>query len=135
MKKIVLIVLTGAFLLGCGDKKAAKKAALDSVISIHDNVMAADDQLLKNKRDLDTLIKKNNLSLRDSAALLSTRAADADSAMDIWMHNFDFEHKGKSDDETITYMHTQKKQIMAIDSQMTKAVAESNKYLAKIKKK
>ena len=96
MKKIVLIIFTGAFLLGCGDKKAAKKAALDSVISIHDNVMAADDQLLKNKRELDTLIKKNNLSLRDSAALLSTRLADADSAMDIWMHNFDFEHEGKS---------------------------------------
>jgi hypothetical protein len=135
MKKILIAIIAGFALTGCTDKKAKKKAILDSVLAVHDKVMGAEGQLMKNKMQLDTLIKQNNLPSKDSAYMLRAKLTVADSAMDNWMHNFDYEQKGKSDDEIIVYMNAQKKQIIAIDSQLNTAVSESNKYLVKTKKK
>jgi hypothetical protein len=78
---------------------------------------------------LDTLIKQHNLSAKDTAFMMRDKLIAADSSMETWMHNFDVEQKGKTDDETITYMHAQKKQIMAIDSQLNSVIKESNGYL------
>jgi hypothetical protein len=55
--------------------------------------------------------------------------------MEDWMHKFDYEQKGKSDEEVISYMNGQKKLIMAIDSQLNVAVTESSAFLKKIKLK
>ena len=129
MRKIGIALLAAAILSGCADKKAQKKAIVDSVLSIHDQVMGAEDGLMKNKMLLDTLIKQRNLAVKDTAFIIRGKLIAADSAMETWMHNFDYEQKGKSDDETINYMHGQKKQIMAIDSQLNNVVGESNKYL------
>jgi hypothetical protein len=135
MKKVVIAVFIAFTLYACTNKKAQSKAVLDEVIKIHDKVMGADEQLMRNKLQLDTLVKQNKLTGNDTAKLLITKLTLADSTMETWMHNFDPDHTGKSDDETLTYMNSQKKQIMTIDSGINAAVAESNKYLGKIKRK
>jgi hypothetical protein len=135
MKKISIAALLVVIWMGCTDQKSQKKAILDEVLSVHDKVMGAEGQLVKNKMQLDTLIKKQNLSAKDTAFILRAKLMAADSVMDTWMHNFDYEQKGKSNDETIAYMKIQKKKIMEVDSQINQAVAEANKYLVKVKSK
>ena len=133
MKKIVISIFIAFVLFGCSNKKADVKAVLDSILTVHDKVMGADGKLMDNKLKLDTLLKKEVAAGKDSVKILITKLAAADSAMDIWMNNFKSEYKGKTDEETATYMHDQKKLIMSIDSQIKAAVSESNKYLLKIK--
>ncbi len=133
MKKIVISILIAFVLFGCSNKKADVKAVLDSILTVHDKVMGADGKLMDNKLKLDTLLKKEAAAGKDSVKILITKLATADSAMDIWMNNFKSEYKGKTDEETTTYMRDQKKLIMSIDSQIKAAVSESNKYLLKIK--
>ena len=133
MKNTVTAILIACTLFGCGNKKAQVKAVLDSILTVHDKVMGADGKLMDNKLKLDTLLKQKVTAGKDSVKILITKLAAADSAMDTWMNNFKAEYKGKTDEETATYMKDQKKLIMAIDSQVSAAVAESNKYLLKIK--
>jgi len=135
MRNIAAAVFIGFSLLGCTDKKAQKDAALDEVIKVHDKVMSADEKLMKNKMTLDTLLQKSDLPGKDTAAMLRASLALADSAMETWMHQFDPDYKGKTDDETIAYMYAKKKQITGIDSQINKSISESDKFLSKIKAK
>lgn len=136
MKKISLAILTAVALCSCGDNKKQEKSLLDSVIAIHDKVMGSDEQLMKNKMILDSIIKKAPATLNlDSAKLYLKIVDDADNAMSDWMHKFDAENKGKSHQEIIDYLTDQKKKIVVIDSQINKAVTISNKYLNTIPKK
>ena len=108
---------------------------MDEIMQIHNKVMASDEKLMQNKMKLDTLLKNANLPAKDTAALISAKLITADGAMENWMHQFEPDPKGKSDDETASYLNDQKKQIAAIDSQITAAIAQSDKYLLKTKSK
>lgn len=135
MKKTAITIFIGVALCGCSDMKAQKEAALDEVIKVHDKVMSADEKLMKNKMTLDTMVQKDSLPGRDTAAMLRTNLILADSAMENWMHKFDPDYKGKTDDETIAYMYDQKRQIAAIDSQIRASISASDKFIQKIKAK
>ncbi|MBB6127662.1 hypothetical protein [Mucilaginibacter lappiensis] len=136
MKKISLVILTAVALCGCGDNKKQEKLLLDSVIAIHDKVMGSDEQLMKNKMILDSIIKNAPAAVnQDSAKVYLKIVDDADNAMSDWMHKFDAENKGKSHQEVIDYLTDQKKKIVVIDSQINKAVTISNKYLNTTPKK
>jgi hypothetical protein len=135
MKKILLVLLTCSILFGCSNKKADKSAIMNEVMKVHEKVMEVDGQVIANRMKLDTLIKQNALAAKDTAIMLNKKLTTAEDAMEDWMHKFDYEQKGKSDAEVITYMNDQKKLIMAIDSQLNVAVTESNLYLKKIKAK
>lgn len=133
MKKYIGIVLSLTILLGCADNKRQEKLLLDSVIAVHDKVMANDEHLMKNKMLLDSMVK-NIPDIKDSAKVCLKLVDDADSAMSDWMHKFDVENKGKSHQEIIDYLSNQKKKITAIDSQINSAINESDKYLNQYKK-
>jgi PBP1b-binding outer membrane lipoprotein LpoB len=135
MKKISIALLTAFILSGCGDKRAEQKAILGDVLKIHEKVMSDDEQLTKNKMQLDTIIKESKLPKLDSAKLLSVKLAAADSLMDKWMHDFEPDQTKKSTEDAVAYMKAQKKQIMAIDSELSAVVKESNQYLIKVKSK
>ena len=135
MKKLLLVLFAACALYSCTNRKAEKKAIVGDVIKIHEKVMEVDGRVVANRMKLDTLIKQNKMAAKDSAVLLTKKMTAAEDAMEDWMHKFDYEQKGKSDDDVITYMNTQKKLIMAIDSQLNAAVTESNIYLKKVKAK
>jgi PBP1b-binding outer membrane lipoprotein LpoB len=135
MKRISILLLAAVILSGCKDKKAEVKLILSDVLKVHEKVMSDDEQLTKNKMQLDTIIKENKLPKLDSAKILSVKLVTADSLMDKWMHDFDPDQTAKSTDDAIAYMNKQKKQIMAIDSQLSLAVKESSQYLLKVKSK
>jgi len=108
---------------------------MKDVMNVHEKVMEVDGQVIANRMKLDTLLKDNTLAAKDTTLQLSKKLTAAEDAMEDWMHKFDYEQKGKSDEEVITYMNNQKKLIMAIDSELNVAVKESDAYLKKIKSK
>jgi hypothetical protein len=137
VKKIFLLALLVVTLNACTDNKAEEKALLNDVIKIHDKVMMADEALMKNKMQLDTISKQVSPIANDNATIksLSKKLVDADTAMENWMHKFDPDFTGKSHDDIMNYLNQQKKQIVAIDSQIKVAVNESDNYLKNIKRK
>jgi hypothetical protein len=135
MKKTIIATFAMLAVLGCADKKTQQLTLLDSVIKMHDKVMGEEVQLMKNKMQLEALSKQGNFSGKDTAKLLVSKLVLADSLMDNWMHKFNPDLADESGDKAVAYLSDQKKQIMAIDSQVTVTVAESNKYLNKNKTK
>ena len=136
MKKLLLPLIAGLILVGCADKKAQEQSLLDSVIKVHDKLMTADEQLLKNKTALDSVIKKAAPGApNDSAKLYLDKVTMADSAMDTWMHGFDPDLTKKPHGENMAYLAKQKKLIMQVDSQMSAALTASGKFIVKTKLK
>lgn len=134
MKKIVLIAVTALAISACSHDKKQEKATLDQILAIHDKVMGSDELLMKNKMQLDTLLKQKTADSVEVKAL-SSKLTAAEDAMDGWMHKFEPDVTGKSHDQIITYYSDQKKQIMAVDSQLNTAITLSVQYLQKTKKK
>jgi acyl-homoserine lactone acylase PvdQ len=133
MKKLLLIItLVGLALTACKDAKKEEKDLLDDLLKVHDKVMGNDETLMKNKMQLDSLLK---LPAKDTAEKVNMKAMDiklaaAEEAMETWMHKFEPDVTGKSHDDIMKYYGSQKKGIMSVDSQMNVAIAESNKYLS-----
>lgn len=133
MKKHLFAAAGIALLLGCTDTKKQEKDLLNQVIAVHDKVMANDEQLMKNKMLLDSLVKNNAANINiDTAKVYLKQVDDADSVMSDWMHKFDAENKGKSHQEIMDYLEAQKKLISKIDTQINVAVAGSTKYITQI---
>jgi len=133
MKKLLFILFAASTLYSCTDRKGEKKVIMEDVMKVHEKVMEVEGQVIANRMKLDTLITQNKIAAKDSAEMLVKKMSAAEDAMEDWMHKFDYEQKGKSDDDVITYMNTQKKLIMAIDSQLNLAVKESGTYLKNVK--
>ena len=135
MKKVLLLSAAFLVLFGCADKKAQETSLRDSVIAIHEKVMGEDGKHEDNKTALGAFIKANPTGpLVDSANFLAGKLTLADSAMMIWMHDFNPELT-KSHDENMAYLDKQKKAVMQIDSQMKAALNASDKFIAKTKTK
>ena len=133
MKKLLFILFAASTLYSCADRKGDKKAIMEDVMKVHEKVMEIEGQVIANRMKLDTLITQNKIAAKDSAEMLVKKMSAAEDAMEDWMHKFDYEQKGKSDDDVISYMNAQKKLIMDIDSQLNTAVKESNIYLKTVK--
>jgi hypothetical protein len=136
MKKILLLAAAGLVLFGCADKKAQEQSLRDSVIAIHEKVMGEDEKLENNKTALGAFLKANPAGpMADSTNFLANKLTLADSAMMIWMHDFNPDLTNKPHDENMAYLGKQKKLVMQIDSQMNAAIAASDKFIAKTKTK
>jgi hypothetical protein len=132
MKKLLYAAFIGLVLSSCSDTKKQEKDLLDKILKIHDKVMGNDEALMKNKMQLDSLLK---LPAKDTAEKVNMKALDiklqaSEEAMENWMHNFEPDVTNKSHDEVMKYYNAQQKGIMSVDSQMNVAITESNKYLS-----
>jgi hypothetical protein len=128
MKKLVIISLSLSVLFACSDPAKKENELKNQIIDMHEKVMNADEALVKNKMKLDTLLKQKKDTTAVKPLLAKVEAADA--AMEKWMSGFQPDVTGKSHEEAVTYFTDQKKQIMAVDSQINTAVKESNEYLS-----
>jgi hypothetical protein len=137
MKKLLLAAFISLALSACSDTKKQEKDLLDNILKVHDKVMGNDEALMKNKMQLDSLLK---LPAKDTAEKVNMKALDtklvaAEEAMETWMHKFEPDVTGKSHAVIIKYYNEQKRGIMSVDSQMNVAIIESNKYLSSRAKK
>jgi hypothetical protein len=136
MKKLLYAAFIGLALSSCSDTKKQEKDLLDKILKLHDKVMGNDEALMKNKMQLDSLLKQ---PAKDTAEKVNMKALDiklqaSEETMENWMHNFEPDVTNKSHDEIMKYYSAQQKSIMSVDSQMNVAITESNKYLSNRKK-
>jgi hypothetical protein len=136
MKKLLITAFIGLALSACSDGKKQEKDSLDNILKVHDKLMSTDEALMKNKMQLDSLLK---LPAKDTAEKVVMKAIDlkltaAEESMETWMHKFEPDVTNKSHDDIMKYYDSQKKAINSVDSLMSNAIAESNKYLSNRKK-
>lgn len=134
MKKTIVILFAGIVLFGCNDDKKQETTLLNDVIKTHDKLMADDDAIMKNKMELKSLTK-SDATIKDSVTVYSKTLDDADNAMMAWMNKFSPDFTGKTHQQIMAYLNSQKTQILKLDTQINKAVATSNTYILKVKRK
>src|SRR5437879_3727118 len=113
MKNLLIITLISLALCACSDSKKQEKDLLDNILKVHDKVMGNDEALMKNKMQLDSLLK---LPATDTAEKVNMKALDtklvaAEESMETWMHKFEPDVTGKSHDVIIKYYSEQKRGI------------------------
>ena len=136
MKKILAAAAISLLFFRCTDPKNQEKELLNQVIAVHDSVMAKDEQIMKEKIQLDNLIKKDSLLNADTVAKSLLKVLEkTDAKMEDWMHKFDAENKGKSHNEIMGYLTDQQKQIKAINTDFDTAIAAVNSYKKSLIKK
>ena len=131
MKRFFWVPVLAFVFIGCNNNKKEEKAALNSVLRVHDIVMDNDERLMKINVLLYNLARASTAEdVKDSSKFYLTRVNAADSAMDNWMHNFDPEHKAASHKENMDYLEHERDKIKSINKQLTNAINQSDKYLA-----
>ncbi len=135
MKNLFIIAAIALTFTACSSGADQEKALLDDVVKLHDNIMGKDEQLMKNKMKIDTLLTTVKDTAQKSQLIrLNAGLMVSEQAMENWMQRFDPEQKDKSHDEKVAYLTEQKKQVMVIDSQMNTAIQKSTQYINQIKK-
>jgi protein involved in temperature-dependent protein secretion len=133
-KKIFIPLLACVALFGCNDDKKQEQTLLNDVIKTHDKLMVDDGDIMKSKMQL-KMIAKANAAAKDSVAVYTRSLDAADGAMMVWMDKFSPDFTGKTHEQVMTYLNTQKAGIGKIDSEITVTLAKSNNYISKNKMK
>jgi len=127
----IALILIACTFSACKDEKAEEKAQLTEVLKVHDEVMGKSEAAVKNKMVIDSLIKQPNADTTKLARLtvLDKQLNTASEEMENWMHTFNPDYTGKSHAEVMEYLHSQRLQLLKVDSLMKVAISQSTDYL------
>jgi hypothetical protein len=110
----------------------------EQIITAHDSLMGEEDQAVTLKMQLDSLawktIKAEQPGLDTTAKQTELKALTgllnrASDDMSDWMHRFDPELKGKSDDEAAQYYQNQAEKVNLLDKEYRKAINQTTTFL------
>jgi hypothetical protein len=121
------------------------KEKRDEVIAYHDVVMADAGKVMDLQlRSTDMLknmaaVKAKNPALdtvveKKSILELQARLNKADDAMNDWMHKFEPDVTGKSNEQAVAYFESEKTKIQHVDSLFKQEIKFANSYFSKFKK-
>jgi len=144
MKRFLAILLFAAGLISC-TPQVNYKTERDKVIKFHDVVMEDHSTLVNNGMKLDSLLKnlpslKNKFpdldTLKEKVAMnaILTRLNNAEDLMNDWMHKFEPDITGKSNEEAVRYFKAERIKIGRIDSLYKAEIKLSGTYLAQFRK-
>lgn len=108
-KKLFIPLLACVALFGCNDGKKQEQTLLNDVIKTHDKLMVDDGAIMKNKMLLKAIPATD---AKDSVAFYTKSLDDADNAMMNWMNKFNPDFTGKTHEQIIDYLTTQKAEIL-----------------------
>jgi PBP1b-binding outer membrane lipoprotein LpoB len=147
MRNILVFLFFIGVVVGCSQPKKTNdyKAVRDEVMQYHDEVMKDQSVIVKNQMKLDTLLRDlkglktkypNVDTLQEAIALKSllSKLVKADDDMNNWMHQFEPDVTGKSNEDAIAYFQSEKRKIAAIDSVYKQEIQTSGEYLKKFDK-
>lgn len=141
MKKYITLLAIAAVSISC-TPTPDYKAQRDEVMKFHDIVMDDHGKLVSDLIKLDTLIHtlpalKTKYpatdTLKEKVTMLETqrRLNKAEDLMNDWMHEFDPDVSGKSNEEAVKYFKAERINIGRIDSIYRAELRISGTYLAK----
>ncbi|EDM36803.1 hypothetical protein PBAL39_18054 [Pedobacter sp. BAL39] len=121
------------------------KKERDEVMVFHDKVMADHGVIVENQMKLDTLTRNladlklkfpdlDTLKEKEHMVSLIAELSAAEEQMNTWMHQFEPDVTGKSNDESISYFKNEKLKIQSVDSLYKKEIKVSGAYLNKYQK-
>lgn len=121
------------------------KQERDEVMKFHDVVMEDHGTLVNNQMKLDTLLhdlpalKQKNPALDTAKEKMVMRATldrlnKAEELMNDWMHKFEPDVTGKSNEDAVKYFKDEKTKIVKVDSLYKAEIKLSDTYLAQFKK-
>lgn len=121
------------------------KDVRDEVMKFHDVVMEDQEKIVSNQMKLDTLLRSFKAvkqqfpetdTLKEKAAIsvLLKQLTSSEESMNDWMHKFEPDVTGKSNEEAVRYFKEEKIKIYKIDSLYKAYIAVSDAYLTKFKK-
>lgn len=144
MKKIFIAILVSVALHACnsGDNY---KVIRQQVLDAHDKIMIDGEIAINNKMKLDTIASQldslarwklvtDSVREKENIITLQSNLNYADEQMSDWMHKFDAELAGKSNQEKAAYFKSETKKVKSLDSLYKQAISESDAYLAKFRK-
>jgi hypothetical protein len=140
----MLLLLASSFTLAC-NSKTDYKVERDKVIQLHDVVMEDQGKVVDNQMKLDTILKNlkdlklkfplvDTLKEKDSLKAVVAALAHSEDQMNTWMHEFEPDVTGKSNEEAVQYFLREQLKIKKVDSLYKQELKSSNAYLKKFKK-
>jgi len=138
-----LAVCSLIFISACKNKVDYTDAQ-KQVLAIHDKVMADGGKAEGKEMQFNALLKSGLKRVKLSQPALDTAAArfqiislnkrlsDADDQMESWMHAYNNDFKGKTDQETLDYFSDQKTKVVKLDSLYQSALKLSDDYLKQL---
>nr|WP_121272324.1 hypothetical protein [Pedobacter schmidteae] len=144
MKQLIGILLVAIVATAC-KQNVDYKAVRDEVMKFHDVVMADHGVIVNNQMKLDTLVKDlkglktqfpeiDTLKEKETIKALINELTKAENSMNDWMHQFEPDVTGKSNEAAVKYFNDEKAKIAAVDSLYKREIKLSNAYLTKFKK-
>lgn len=134
IKTLAVLAISMITLNACTDTKKQEKDALNEVIKIHDEAMAKDEQAVKNKMLIDSLVKDKMITDTVQSSATLKALTEADQGMEKWMHQFNADYTGKSHEQIMQYLDEQKKEVNQMNQRLTEAVNQSNQIITTYKK-
>lgn len=121
------------------------KATRDEVIKVHDVVMADHGKVVDQQLKLEEMLKNmsalkaqhaeiDTIKEKDSITIVCDRLNVAEEAMNTWMHEFEPDVTGKSNEEAMTYFEAEKRKIQQVDTLFKSELKRAAAYLSKFKK-
>jgi hypothetical protein len=145
-KKDVTILFAAATLMltvSCKNKTGYQETQ-KQVLNLHEQVMADGGKAEGYEMQFNALLKSGLKQLKANQPSLDTVAAraqilqlnkklsSADDQMENWMHAYDNDFKGKTDQQTLNYFTTAKLNVVRIDSLYKDALKPAGDYLKKL---
>lgn len=146
MKKLnvkAAVALLLFFVIGGCKNEPGYKQLRQQVMDVHDKVMADGERAVKNKMILDTLSQEklkdtvlsktglDTLEEQKKIKFLVSSLDKADNDMMDWMHDFQPDIEGKSNEEAVKYFQEELVKINNLDKRYQTAIHESDVYLQK----
>jgi hypothetical protein len=144
MTKISGIFMLALVFASC-KQQADYKASRDEVIKVHDVVMADQGKVVDQQLKLGDMLKNlsaikasnpqiDTIKEKDSIILVRDRLNVAEESMNTWMHEFEPDVSGKSNEEAIAYFEAEKLKIQKVDTIFKAELKRAEAYLSKFKK-
>lgn len=144
MNKIIAVLALAVAATACTQSRDYKTER-DEVMKFHDVVMEDHGKLVDDQMRLDTLLKampklKQQFpkldTLQEKSMMKETqgRLNRTEDLMNNWMHQFEPDVTGKSNEDAVRYFKAERVKIGKIDSVYKAELKLSDAYLAKFKK-
>ena len=141
---MALLAIVNLFIITSCTRHADYTITRKQVLDLHDKVMAESGRAESEEMQFNTLIKSglkkimlNKPGLDTVAAkfqiiLLNKTLIAADDQMENWMHTYNNDYKGKTDQETLNYFNTEKFKVAKLDSLYQTTLKSSGDYLKQL---
>ncbi len=141
---MALLAICGFIFISACENKVDYKEAQKQVLATHDKVMTDGGKGEDKEMQFNALLKSGLKKIKTSQPALDTAAArvqiislnkklsDADDQMESWMHAYNNDFKGKTDQETLDYFNDQKTKVAKLDSLYQSALKLSDEYLKQL---